>query len=260
MLRIVSLGSGSSGNVYIVEDESAALMIDCGLSCRETGKRAEAAGVNLAKVRAILFTHDHSDHTKGLRTFHKHNPEVALFANYGTAAAIARDTGIAEDEFYLFENGQSFEVGPFEVLPFPIPHDVPDPVGYLVKKSGLTYFHVTDCGSPIDSVGRMLATADLATLESDYDPGLLATSDRDESLKRRIRGPRGHLSNDDAADLVRRYASPKLKYLALAHLSGECNEPVLAERTMRATLAAMGREDITLEIDPRGAVSRGFAV
>lgn len=247
-MRVVSLASGSKGNAYCVEAQGKVLLIDCGLSCRELETRLRAVGYDPAQIVAAAFTHNHIDHVKGLPVFHKHHPEVELLANLMTAGAISSQQGMDELDFSPFENGQEFDVGPFLVRAFSIPHDVPDPVGYLVKADGETYFHCTDCGTPLDSVGVKLAEADFATLESNHDPVMLHQSQRAESLKQRIRGPRGHLSNDQAADLVRRFATPKLKRLALAHLSGECNVPHLAEGAMRETLAALGRTDIALRI------------
>ena len=257
-MTIVSLGSGSCGNSYCVGDGDSWLMIDCGVRYKELCKRAAQAGVDLTHLVGIVFTHDHTDHTIGIEVFHKHFPDIPLFANFMTAEAISSSVNVDISEFFTFENGQAFKVGRFAVEPFSIPHDVPDPVAFLVRANGFTYFHATDVGTPLDFIGTKLREADAATLESDYDCGLLAASERPESLKRRIRGSRGHLSNDDAAELVRRFASPRLRYLALGHLSGECNEPHLAENTMRDALAAMSRTDIELEVLPRDGISKGF--
>ena len=247
-MRVVSLASGSGGNAYCVESQGMILLVDCGICCRELTKRMASVGFDPAQIAAVVFTHDHTDHTKGLPVFHKHFPQAELFANLMTAEAIAQGLNVDPLDFLTFENGQDFEVGPFAIRAFPIPHDVPDPVGYLVRADGLTYFHATDVGTPLDSIGVNLALADIATLESNHDPMMLHASDRSEHLKQRIRGPRGHLSNFDAADLVRRFARPQLKHLALAHLSHECNEPHLAERAMRETLTELGRTDVNLRI------------
>lgn len=247
-MRIVSLASGSGGNAYCVVAEGGILMIDCGISCREIVRRCRAAALDPRCIEAVVFTHNHIDHVKGLATFHSHFPGARLYSNLMTADAIEAATGVGAAEFALFENGQPFEAGPFEVCAFSIPHDVPDPVGYTVRAEGTTYFHATDVGSPLDSVGVHLAEADIATLESNHDPVMLAASARPESLKSRIRGPRGHLSNSDAAGLVRRFASPRLRRLALAHLSRECNEPHVAEREMREAIAARGLGGTELKI------------
>ncbi|MBO7482794.1 MAG: MBL fold metallo-hydrolase [Kiritimatiellae bacterium] len=247
-MKVVSLASGSGGNAYCVESGGDILLIDCGICNRDLCARCRACGLDPDRISAVVFTHNHVDHIKGVDVFHRRHPDATLFANLMTADAIASVMKMDESEFVVFENGQSFEAGPFEVCAFSIPHDVPDPVGYLIRVEGVTYFHATDVGSPLDSIGVHLAEADIATLESNHDPVMLHSSQRPESLKQRIRGPRGHLSNQDAASLVRRFASPRLTTLALAHLSGECNEPCVAEREMREALAAAGRADVALRI------------
>ena len=254
-MRVVSLASGSAGNAYCVESAGSVLLIDCGVSCRELTKRCRVAGIDPAAIMAAVFTHNHTDHVKGLATFHGRFPGVGLFANAMTADAVAAATGVCCEDFAIFENGQEFEVGPFAVKPFSIPHDVPDPVGYLVRADGETYFHATDVGTPLDSIGVNLAEADVATIESNHDPVMLRSSSRPPCLKQRIAGPRGHLSNDQACDLVERFASPRLRRLALAHLSRECNAPHLAEGMMRRALCGMRRMDVALRVlDQDGAV------
>lgn len=246
-MRVVSLASGSAGNACLVEHGGAVLLVDCGISCRQIRNRAKAVGFDLSGLAAVLITHSHNDHVEGLRVLQKRFG-VPVFANLMTAESVVRLTETPEEAFTCFENGQEFEIAGFSVSPFSIPHDTSDPVGYLIRAAGVTYFHGTDIGTPLDSVGLKLAAADLVTLESNHDPVLLKTSDRAESLKQRIAGPRGHLSNDEAADLVRRFASPRLRCLALAHLSRECNAPHLAENAMREALRDLRRTDVELAI------------
>ena len=240
-LRVVPIASSSKGNAYVVEQDGEALLIDCGVSC----KMLEAA-VDLSRIRGILITHNHVDHVSGLKRL-LNCIDVPVYANAMTAEAVSYQEKIDEGAFSCFENGQPFEIGPFAVSPFSVPHDAADPVGYLVRGDE-TYFHGTDIGTPLDSIGVKLAEAEIATLESNHDLVMLHTSRRPPSLVQRIAGPRGHLSNDQACDLVRRFASPRLKRLLLAHLSHECNAPHLAEGAMRATLTELGRADIQLEI------------
>lgn len=247
-MKVIPLASSSKGNAYAVVDGGGeTLLIDCGLSCRQMRARCAAAGVDLDSVAAVLVTHDHTDHVGGLRVF-LGKYDVPVYANLATAEKLVRDCAVAEESFVCFENGQSFVIGGMTITPFPTPHDAVDPVGYLVETSAGVYFHGTDIGTPLDSIGRCLASADVAVLESNHDPVMLSASNRAESLKRRISGPRGHLSNDDAAELVRRFASPKLKRIFLAHLSDECNAPHLAEAAMRAALADIERNDVVLSV------------
>jgi len=253
-MRILPIASSSKGNAYLVEREGTALLIDCGVSCKRIREGFAALGIGkdaiASSLMGVLITHNHWDHVSGLVTFCRH-VDAPLFANAMTAEAVAASAKVDDRLFSCFENGQSFDIGPFSVAPFSIPHDAADPVGYLIRtEDGETYFHGTDIGTPLDSVGLKLAEADIATLESNHDPVMLKASDRAVSLKQRISGPRGHLSNDEAAGLVRRFASPRLRRLFLAHLSQECNSPHLAENTMRATLAEMKRDDIELSVIP----------
>jgi phosphoribosyl 1,2-cyclic phosphodiesterase len=260
-VRIVSLSSGSNGNACVVEHDGAAILIDCGIGPRTLKKRmADSMEYPPSSFEAVLLTHSHSDHVCGLKSLVSRNPDIPVYANEMTAETVVHDCGLPGDSFACFENGQSFSVGPFEVSPFSIPHDTSDPVGFLVRAwpSGatdrpLTYFHCTDVGTPLDSVGLKLAEADVATLESNHDPVLLKTSGRSPSLIQRICGPRGHLSNEQACELVVRFASPHLRVLALAHLSGDCNAPHVAHGAMSDALARMGRSDVALKVLSRNA-------
>ena len=254
-MRIASLSSGSKGNAFVVEHDGTAILIDCGIGSRTLKRRLECAMEDPpASFAAVLITHSHSDHVFGLGPFVSKNPGVPIFANEMTAEVVAHDCDVPGESFACFENGQSFTIGPFDVSPFSIPHDSSDPVGFIIRSSPsgeegrpVTYFHCTDAGAPLDSIGLKLAEADVATLESNHDPVLLKTSGRPPSLVQRIAGPRGHLSNEQACELVRKFASPRLKVLALAHLSRECNAPHLAEGAMSGTLSGMGRADVVLK-------------
>ena len=249
-MRVASLASGSKGNAYLVVQDGEALLIDCGI-CFSTLRARVAAvmsegGMEKPRLCGVLLTHSHSDHTSGLRPLlSKH--DVPIYANYMTAESAESQEGIDGSAFACFENGQPFSVGPFEVRAFSVPHDTSDPVGYIVRGEA-TYFHGTDIGVPLDSVGENLAEADIATLESNHDPVMLWRSGRPQSLIQRIAGPRGHLSNDNAGELVRRFASPRLRRLALAHLSRDCNAPHLAERAVREALHEAARDDVELKV------------
>lgn len=222
-------------------------MIDCGLNFKSLSQRLGEVGLEIRQLRGVLITHSHFDHTNGLKSLHKHFPELPFFANAMTAEAIAHEYELEDEAFVLFENGQVFEHGGFKIHPFSIPHDTSDPVGFLVKGDEV-YFHGTDIGTPLDSIGVKLAQADVATLESNHDPKLLFGSGRPAALIQRIFGPRGHLANDQAGELVKKFASPRLKRLALAHLSRDCNAPRIAETVMRGSLSEIGRADVILKV------------
>lgn len=231
-VRIRSLASSSKGNAYLVEQGDDILLIDCGICLRTL-----RATVDFSRLRGILITHNHADHVFGLKRVLTH-ADVPVYANEMTASAIEKECDVDGSAFSCFENGQPFMVASFEVTPFSIPHDAADPVGFLVRGDE-TYFHATDVGTPLDSIGVRLSEADCATLESNHDPEMLRTSRRPPSLIQRIAGPRGHLSNEQACDLVRKFAKPRLKRLWLAHLSHDCNAAGIALSAMRETLSAM---------------------
>lgn len=233
------LASSSKGNAYLVEHEGASLLIDCGVCYKKVKSFA---------FDSVLITHNHYDHVSGLKVL-TNQRDVTIYANQMTVEATAAQTGIDIGSFVCFENDQSFDLGPFSIAPFAIPHDAADPVGFLIKAGGVTYFHGTDIGTPLASIGEKLSEADYATLESNHDPIMLQTSSRPKELKDRISGPHGHLSNFEAADLVKKYCKAgKLKKLYLAHLSGECNAPHLAENCMKTALQEAGLKDVELEI------------
>ena len=244
-LTFFSLGSGSCGNCYYLATESDAIIIDCGIGIRRFKKHMLEYGMKIGKVRALLITHDHSDHCKGAASFRKRHPSVPFFANGDTADAIASVSGV-EDGWNVFETAVPFRIGGIEVTPFSVPHDAADPVGYLFDDGASVFFLGTDMGVATVPVKAAFARARCAVLESNHDPELLARSDRPVSLKQRIAGRCGHLSNADAAAVVRETAPAGLKTLLPGHLSRQCNAPHLALEEMRAALADIGRTDVEL--------------
>ena len=246
-MRVRAIGSGSGGNSIAVRSGGTLLLVDLGFSFREQKTRLAECGIDISEVSAVLFTHDHSDHCKGVGTFHKRLPDIPLVANGDTADAIARQTGV-NDGWTIFENGEPFEIEGISVTPFSISHDAADPVGYLFEADGSSLFVGTDMGVVTANVSMAFSRATCAVLESNHDPVLLAQSSRPVSLKQRIRGRTGHLSNEDAAMLVRDTNPSSLKTILLGHISSECNSPSLARRAFADVLEEIGRTDIELSV------------
>ena len=246
-MRLRVLGSGSKGNSLAVRAGGTLILVDLGFSHREVARRLAECGADIGEVSAVLFTHDHSDHCKGVATFHSRHPSVPLFANGDTADAIAALSGV-NDGWVVFENGEPFKVGDFTVTAFAIPHDAADPVGYLLEADGSALFVGTDMGMVTANVREAFAHATCAILEANHDPILLEESDRPVSLKQRIRGRTGHLTNEDAATLLLETNPSCLKTLLLGHISQQCNSMSLVRKTFSDALASLGRGDITLAL------------
>lgn len=246
-MKFRALASGSKGNCYVVRGGGELLLVDCGLSCRELTRRMGDCGLSPSEVTGVLFTHDHSDHCNGIATFHHRFPGVPLYANGNTADAIAAVTGV-EDGWSVFETAERFQIGGLSVDTFSTPHDAADSVGYVLSEGGSTLFIGTDMGVVTVAAREALSRANCAVLESNHDPVLLQTSDRPLSLKQRIAGRCGHLSNGQAADALRETNPPGLRVLLLAHLSSQCNADYLARESMEHALDDLGRKNVQLEV------------
>jgi len=230
------LASGSSGNCIHVETPTTALLIDAGLSARETLRRMALAGLDPAKVQAICITHEHSDHVAGLRNLSK-KLNARLYANGETARHIRNGDGLP---WNLFTSGSSFAVGDIDLLPFPLPHDAYDPVGFVLTSGASRLGIATDLGIATSVARERLRGCQLLILEANHDEMLVKSSFRPWALKQRILGHQGHLSNETAAALLADIAGDTLQQVFLAHLSRECNNLDLALRTVRRHLDSAG--------------------
>jgi phosphoribosyl 1,2-cyclic phosphodiesterase len=232
----------------------AAVLVDAGLSARELVSRLNAAGIDPASIQAVLFTHDHTDHCRGIEVFSRRYP-VRLLANQGTSEGIEQVCRGFAPEWEIFETATSFEIGGLRVEAFSVSHDAADPVGFVFDDGASRLCLATDLGQGSPVVRTKLAQCHAAILESNHDHEMLMSSGRPWTLKTRIAGRSGHLSNSDAADLVKASLSERLHTLLLAHLSEECNTPSLALSTMRQALREAGREDVRVEVLDQGRAS-----
>lgn len=232
-LHLAVLGSGSTGNSIFLEFDGFALLVDAGLSALATKRRLANLGIAPACLRAICVTHEHTDHTRGIAQLRKQFG-LDLFANYPTARAID-----PELPWYMFQDGSPFQVGPFCVTPFSLPHDAIDPVGYTVSAGGATVGIATDLGMPTTLVRARLSRCTAIVLETNHEPSLLRASSYPPRLQQRILSRQGHLSNDASAALAAELAdaNPLLAHVFAAHLSRECNRPELALDALSRALA-----------------------
>jgi len=239
-MRFCILGSGSSGNSALLQTAGATVLIDAGLSARRLDQLlAQHAGLSLDKIDAIFLTHEHGDHCAGLDGLRKH-AHIRLYANTATARAIQAKLK-HRPHWVHFETGARFTYRDLEVASFSVPHDAQEPVGFRIECGGQTVVSLTDLGYAPPNVRAQLAAADILVVEANHCAELLkADPKRPWSLKQRISGRHGHLSNAAAAELLAATASPRWRHLFLVHLSRDCNTPdavAAALAPIRAQLA-----------------------
>lgn len=236
------LGSGSRGNAILVEVGTTRLLVDAGFSGRDLARRLEAVEVRPEEITGILITHDHGDHTRGMRVYAR---------RFGTPLWITDRTRKAcrkllrgEERIHGYRPGHPFLLGDVRVEPFLTVHDAADPVGVaLVDPATDARLGVaTDLGRPTTHIRHALSHADLLVLESNHDEGLLATAPYPWRVKNRITSSHGHLSNEAAGRFARELLHPRLAGVVLAHLSQEANRPGLALDAVGRALEEDGYE------------------
>ncbi len=238
--RFHILGSSSSGNSALLVTDSARILIDAGCSGRQLDAFLRAVGESLDTLDAVFFTHEHGDHARGLAALLKRK-NIRLFANRATARALGADPA-NPGAWEFFENGRDFRFRDLLVHAFSVPHDAADPVAFRFTAYEDTLFEtrlawITDLGHVPLLIRQHAAEADVLVLEANYDPDLLDGSERPLSLKQRIRGRHGHLSNGDAVALLESLDNPRLRRVYLGHLSRECNRPELVESALAGVRA-----------------------
>ena len=246
-LRVCVLGSGSSGNCTFIGCGSSAVLIDAGLSALQTSTRMEKIGASLSGVHGICVSHEHNDHTAGLRVLNRRHG-IPVYANSATAEALRRDDELARLAWQVFSTGTMFPVGEFRIEPFTVPHDALDPVGFVVQANGTRVGVVTDMGMPTTLIREKLRSCHVIVLEANHDEDMLKRSKRPWSLIQRILGRQGHLCNDDAAKMLAEIAGPGLRHVFLAHISQQCNRGELALKTAEKTLRGNGHAHIKISL------------
>ncbi|MCL1921977.1 MAG: MBL fold metallo-hydrolase [Kiritimatiellaeota bacterium] len=253
------LASGSKGNCTYVASDETAVLIDMGLSSLETVSRLREAEISPAAIQAVLFSHDHTDHYRGVEVFSRKFP-VRLLANEGTASGIDCAFPKARLKWEIFETATAFDIGDLHIEAFPVSHDASDPVGFTVANGRSCLGIMTDFGQSSALVRNKLSKCDALILESNHDYDMLMASNRPWPLKTRVAGRSGHLSNDDAADLLKSALPQRLRLLLLAHISEECNTHALARQAMQDALLSIRRPDIKLGVLYQNKISARFTV
>jgi len=227
MFDVTILASGSSGNATLVRSEGATILVDAGLSAKQLRQRLALCGINPKEISGILITHEHGDHVKGISQWCKEY-STPLYCNRHTARVI-REKMKQEAIWKIFETGASFSIGSLRVQSFSIPHDAVDPVGFVLRENQYSFGFATDLGYASRLVIDSLCAVDGLLLEANYDDTLLAQdTKRPWAVKQRISSRHGHLSNQEAALLLKQLLHQQLRHVVLGHLSADCNREELA--------------------------------
>lgn len=232
-MKFASLGSGSEGNALLISATSGTtrttVMLDCGFAIRETERRLRRLDMTPVDIAGIVVTHEHQDHVGGVFKFARRH-RIPVWLTYGTYQAVAKDCD--DVEIHVCRDGESIAIGDLELTPYTVPHDAREPVQYLASNGDLRLGVLTDAGQPTPHLIQALSGCDALMLECNHDRHLLENSAYPASLKRRIGGAYGHLSNDAAADILAAIDRSRLRTLIGAHLSQQNNTPDLAREAL----------------------------
>lgn len=225
-LFIASLNSGSNGNCYYVANQHEAILVDVGISCRETEKRMQRLGLSMQKVKAIFVSHEHHDHIRGIPVLSKkYQIPVYITTNTLSHGSLTLDSHLIR----LFKAGEEIKVGSLCVSAFSKHHDAIDPHSFIVKYNCLTIGVFTDIGAVCENLISHFTQCHAAFLEANYDEELLTRGSYPYHLKLRIRGGKGHLSNAQALDIFKNHKPSFMSHLLLSHLSKDNNCPNLVK-------------------------------
>ena len=235
-LTAISLQSGSNGNCIYVEAGGVRLLFDAGISGLRAERALEIRGVDIRRLDALVISHDHIDHVRCAGVYQRKFGLPICVTNATLRAARERRRLGRLEDVREFAAGQTLRFDGVSVETIPTPHDGADGVAFVVEAAGERLGILTDLGHVFRGLPDVVASLDAVILESNYDPDMLEHGPYPYRLKQRIRGPRGHLSNFEAAELLRGAASRRLRWACLAHLSEQNNHPDLALRTHQVVL------------------------
>jgi phosphoribosyl 1,2-cyclic phosphodiesterase len=233
-MKVISLQSGSNGNCYFVQAGATRLLVDAGISAQTACRRLAQFGQQIRDIDAILISHDHSDHTRSMGIFQRQFRAPLFITRKTLAAAQSAVRPGRLNDIRHFNAGDTVEIRDVRVDTIPTPHDSADGVAFVIEHEDRRLGILSDLGHVFDGLRDVLLSLDAVVIESNYDRQMLASGPYPEHLKRRIRGPGGHLSNDEAADLVAGATMfQRLRWACLCHLSAENNCPQRALQTHR---------------------------
>ena len=230
--RFASIGSGSKGNCLVAEVGTTRVLLDCGLSPRETERRLARIGLTPADISGILVTHEHDDHAGQAYPFAALHG-IPVWLTYGTQVAMAESGRVPGDvDTRTILGREAFSIGDVEVRPYTVPHDAREPVQFVLSDGAFRLGVLTDIGATTAHVEATLSGCDALVLECNHDIDMIWGGDYPKWLKERITGPFGHLSNRQAEQLLAALDRSRLKHVLAAHLSHQNNRPELAREAL----------------------------
>lgn len=236
-MQFSSLGSGSKGNSTLVEAEGTTILVDCGFSMRETERRLQRLSREIQQASAILVTHEHGDHVRGVASLSK-KYNIPVWSSRGTAKA-AKLEGLQELGLWkCIDIHQTFEIDSIQIQPIPVPHDAKEPCQFIFSDGDWRVGVLTDTGSITPYIEEQYSGCDALILEANHDEEMLANGSYPMSLKHRVGGDYGHLNNEQAKDLLTAIDISKLQYLVASHISDKNNTVALARDKMSEALDA----------------------
>lgn len=243
MLKFISFGSGSSGNCSMLYTETDAIVIDAGLGIRALKRHLKNYGLSLFSAQGILITHDHADHVRSVGCL-SNDYNLPVYATNGVHRGIEKNWSVKKklspDLKRFIQKNVAFDIGPFHITSFDVPHDSTDNVGYCVECEGVTFVLMTDIGHLTDEMKMYIGRASYLVIEADYEKQMLEAGPYPRHLKDRILSPLGHQSNVECGQAIAENATPALRHVWLCHLSDENNHPDLAEKTVKQVLREHG--------------------
>jgi phosphoribosyl 1,2-cyclic phosphodiesterase len=256
MIGFCPLASGSKGNSLYLGTEKTRILIDAGISLKDLTERLGKIGVAVDTLDAVLITHEHIDHIRGLAVLCR-KYGIPVFANKETAKAIVAAFSKTSfmPKFKIFSTGENFQFDDIKVHPFSIQHDAIEPVAFTFEVDALKVGVCADLGFASTIVLHQLQNCDYLYLESNHEPSMVHSSSRPLVYKQRVLGRLGHLSNQESAAVLSHVHHERLKHVYLAHLSSECNNPTLALKIMRDRMLKEEKE-VNITVSPQDEISQ----
>lgn len=240
-MKVIVLSSGSKGNTTYIETQTTKILIDIGNTCKYITEKLSTIGVTLGEINAILITHTHTDHIKGLKTFTN---------NYSAPIYITEKMHpkIPYVKQYKYIESSLITIRDIKINIIKTSHDAEDSVGYIINNNDKSIVYITDTGYINKKYHPMLSNRDIYIMESNHDVEMLNNGPYPFPLRQRILSDKGHLSNHDSAKYIGDFVGPKTTNIVLAHLSHENNTPELAKETLLAKLQELNMTQIHIDI------------